>query len=186
MRRRSAALTAGLLAGALAACAVTDQDRAVEVDGGRVPFDLLESETVPESTTTTAPETESVALCFLRDGRFDVREARLEPPVTMRDALRALASPPDDARSALPTANLVRAVRLNRGIATVDLSEDFASLGSNQQRLAVAQSVCTLTFRPGVGQVAFTLDRRAIDIPRADGSLSSRPVSSDDYQEMFG
>jgi spore germination protein GerM len=70
---------------------------------------------------------------------------------------------------------------LNGGTAIVDLSRPFTALSGSDQLLALAQIVFTLTSRPGIGQVQFTLGGAAIDIPRANGSLTPSPVSRDDY-----
>ena len=72
-----------------------------------------------------------------------------------------------------------------RGVAQVDLAAEFAELGSDRQLLAIAQLVLTLTSRPGVGQVAFTLDTAPIDVPRADGTITSDPVTRADYASML-
>jgi spore germination protein GerM len=80
---------------------------------------------------------------------------------------------------------VVSDVSLEAGVATVDLRPTISALGSDEQLLAVAQVVCTLTGRPGVGPVAFTLDGSPVDIPRGDGSLTNEPVSRDDYAELL-
>ncbi len=72
-------------------------------------------------------------------------------------------------------------VELEGGIASVDVQDSIATLGGDDRRLAVAQIVYTLTARPGVGQVSFTLEGAPVDVPRADGSLVARPVSRDDH-----
>ena len=58
------------------------------------------------------------------------------------------------------------------------------ALSSDDQLLALAQLVFTLTARPGIGQVRFTLRGEAIQVPRADGSLVATPVSRDDYSAV--
>ena len=69
------------------------------------------------------------------------------------------------------------------GIATVELSADFTAASSTDQRAAVAQIVCTLTARPGIGQVQFQLNAKPADVPRGDGSTTSKPVSRDDLPD---
>jgi spore germination protein GerM len=62
----------------------------------------------------------------------------------------------------------------------------ITELGGDEQLLAVAQLVCTLTARPGVGPVSFTLEGAPVDVPTGDGSLTSGPVSRDDYADLLG
>ena len=67
----------------------------------------------------------------------------------------------------------------------MDLSADLSQIPAADQILALAQVVCTLTSLPGIGQVHFTRDGKAVDIPRADGSLTNRPVARADYDSLF-
>jgi spore germination protein GerM len=113
----------------------------------------------------------------------------ISAPADLRTALDALASPPADAgpllRTALTEPSLVREVRLLGGIARVDLLPEVAALPADEQLLAVAQIVCTLTGRPGVGQVSFSLQGARQAVPKGDGSLVSSPVSRDDYSGLM-
>ena len=84
-------------------------------------------------------------------------------------------------RSALLGQNVARVVSVVAGTATVDLRAAFSSLPSADQSLALAQLVFTLTGRPGVGQVRFTLEGQPTDVPLSNGSLVRRRVSRDDY-----
>jgi spore germination protein GerM len=112
----------------------------------------------------------------------------LAAPVDLRAPLDALASPPSDAgpllRTALTELSIVREVRLLGGIARVDLLSDVSALPTDEQLLAVAQIVCTLTGRPGVGQVSFTLEGARLAVPKGDGSLVTSPVARDDYATL--
>lgn len=73
---------------------------------------------------------------------------------------------------------------LSGGVATVDLDEAFALLDGRDQRITLAQLVFTLTGRPGVGRVSFTVEGDPVDIPRGDGTLTSGSVSRDAYREF--
>jgi spore germination protein GerM len=50
--------------------------------------------------------------------------------------------------------------------------------------IALAEIVFTATGRPGVGQVSFSLDGRPVEVPRADGSLTSEPLARTDFREL--
>ncbi len=76
--------------------------------------------------------------------------------------------------------------RLLGGIARVDLGPAVSALPGGEQLLAVAQIVCTLTGRPGVGQVSFTLEGASLAVPKGDGSLVTSPVARDDYASLVG
>ena len=73
-------------------------------------------------------------------------------------------------------------IRVRTGIASVELGARFRELPLSEQRLAVAQLVLTLTDRPGIGQVLFTVNEEAVEVPRLNGSIARGPVSRDDYQ----
>ena len=88
-------------------------------------------------------------------------------------------------RTAVGSPPVVGEVRLNAGVAHVDVLPSISTLGGDEQLLAVAQLVCTLTGLPGVGLVAFTLDGSPVAVPRGDGSLTNGPVSRDDYDDLL-
>ena len=67
----------------------------------------------------------------------------------------------------------------------MDLLPEVSALPADEQLLAVAQIVCTLTGRPGVGQVSFTLQGARLAVPKGDGSLVSSPVARDDYAGLM-
>ncbi len=179
-------LTLSLLAG----CAVDPEDRAWIADDDQVPFRLLDREAPPIVSTTEPPGGgEMVTLCFIREGRLVPIERELDEGVTTQAVVAALAAPPIGeevpARTALSDPLVVRDVAVVAGIARVDLAQSIAELGGQDQLLAVAQIVCALTARPGVGQVGFTLEGSPIEVPRGDGSLVPHPVSRDDYASLF-
>jgi spore germination protein GerM len=172
-----------------AGCTVPAQDSAQRVRDEAVPFALLDPLAPPIVPPASGPSSEPVALCFVRDGRLVIVTNQIGAPAGLRAALDALASPPEDAGPLLRTAftepSLVRDVRLLGGIARVDLSPEVAALPADEQLLAVAQIVCTLTGRPGVGQVSFTLQGARLAVPKGDGSLVSSPVARDDYAGLM-
>lgn len=70
-------------------------------------------------------------------------------------------------------------------IATVDLSSDFASVGGQQEILAVAQIVLTVTQSGDVSGVIFELDGVRTDVPTADGALTPIAVTAQDYESLI-
>ena len=55
---------------------------------------------------------------------------------------------------------------------------------SDDQALSVAQMVFTLTARPGIGRVSFTIDGEPVDVPDGSGALTSDPVAREDYDDL--
>ena len=107
----------------------------------------------------------------------------------LSDVLAALAAGPsrDEQRlgltSALPP-NQVASARRTRDTAEVDLRASFADVRSRDQMFAIGQLVFTITERPGIGRVVFTLAGDSIEIPRGDGSLTTDPLTRDDYEQI--
>ena len=172
----------------LAGCAVPAQEEAQIASDEAVPFGLLDPQAPPIVPPASGPSSEPVSLCFVRDGRLVIVDEELAAPVDLRAPLDALAAPPPDAgpllRTALTEPSIVRDVRLLGGIARVDLLPHVSALPADEQLLAVAQIVCTLTARPGVGQVSFTLEGARLSVPKGDGSLVNSPVARDDYAAL--
>jgi spore germination protein GerM len=171
------------------ACAVPEQDHAQVPPDDSVPFGLLDDDVPPLLPPVSGAENEATSLCFVDDDRLVSIDTALEPPVDLSAVVDALAEPPGDPSSgSLRTAvggPLVRDIGLVAGVARVDLLPAITALGGDEQLLAIAQLVCTLTAQPGVGPVSFTIGGSPIDVPTGDGSLNSGPVSRDDYADLI-
>jgi spore germination protein GerM len=110
--------------------------------------------------------------------------------LSVRRTLRALVDAPrggftTGTRSAILDAGLVSDRGASGGVARVDLAAEFSELSPNDQILALAQVVCTLTSLPGIGQVRFTQDGAPVEVLRGDNSLADEPVSRADYQRLL-
>ncbi len=150
-----------------------------------------------DQATSTTIVTEQVVLYFV-DGRTltDVsREiARGPSPSSPLRVVTALLDGPPPGEfgiglRSLLTDDLVNSVVASgTGFVTVDLAgEAFQRIDPADQRSAIGQLVLTLTERPGIGQVRFTLDGEPMRVPRRDG-LQSEPgesVSRLDYQSLL-
>jgi hypothetical protein len=173
---------------ALVGCGVASQDSAEKTDPREVPFGLLDRNRGAEVGDRSGDRD---AVVFLtKDGRL-VRTVRsLPPPVTLDALLESLKQGPsrtelsDGVRSAVPDDNTFESAELSGGTALVDLGKPFTAASTEEQVLALAQIVFTLTARPGVGQVQFTIDDAAIEIPVGDGSATTQPVSRDNYLRL--
>lgn len=194
MSRPGARLGCGFVAltAVLAACGVRTEHDARFVDHDEVPFDLLDvGTTQPPEVAAPTGATSNVELCFV-DGDLVAPAIRpASPDIDLPEVTRMLADGPNRLEegaglgSVLPDGAIVGPVESTGGVAEVDLAESFADAGGQQQLLAIAQLVCTLTARPGIGQVAFTLDGEPIAVPRGDASTTTDPVTRDDYRRVI-
>ncbi len=136
-----------------------------------------------------SPAGAEIEVCFVLEGRLVRLVAGVDQPAGPDEAVGALASPPAGApgqvRTALADPLAIRSIVVSAGVATVDLSAAVTALGGDDQLLAVAQIVCTLTALPGVGQVSFAVEGVPVEVPRGDGSLVAQPVSRDDYTSLL-
>ena len=168
----------------VASCGVPKDSTATKVAPKQVPFDLLNRNRGATASDTAG---DAASVFFAKSGRLVAVARRLAPAASPQVVLNMLRAGPTNGevetglRSALLGQNVARVVSVVAGTVTVDLRAAFSSLPSADQSLALAQLVFTLTGRPGVGQVRFTLDGQATDVPLSDGSLVRRRVSRDDY-----
>lgn len=215
MKRLSLLALGAALVLVLVGCGVGGDDRLRQINRDDLQG-LDETTTTSTSTTTTvAPTppvgptivatsttvaTESVQLYFLDGNQLQPVTIDLAAPATLSRVLTALLSGPPAGdlgiglRSLLPArtetapplVNVV--VPSSEGYATVDLNNTaFQRIDPTDQRAAIAQIVLTLTTRPGIGQVRFTLDGDPMRVPRREG-LQSEPgqlVSAQDYVSLL-
>jgi Sporulation and spore germination len=179
-------IVAAVLAITLGACGIPSQDSAKQVDDDRVPYRLLDRNSGGIADAEGLGSRDAI-IYLARGGRLIPTARSLAPPLTLPRLLLSLARGPTSPevaagiRTALPVEDAPKDVKVARGTATVDLPASFTNLSRPDQVLALAQIVYTVTGQPGIGQVQFTLDGTAADIPRADLSLTSTPVTRDDY-----
>jgi spore germination protein GerM len=86
--------------------------------------------------------------------------------------------------SALAGTDLRLAVQVRDGQATVELATSLEGTGRTDDILAFAQIVCTLDSREDVETVSFTRAGEPVEVPRADGALTSQPLTSGDYANL--
>ncbi|WP_433261165.1 GerMN domain-containing protein [Micromonospora vinacea] len=174
------------LAVLLSGCGVPTDDTPRTVPPPRGPLHSAE----PADTTAPAGSA-AETLCLVRDNRIVPVVRRVDSPPTIAEQLRHLLVGPSgterdsDLTSALPGAvNAARAtVTGTQAMVTVDEPADVG--GRSDEVLAFGQIVCTLTSREDVTTVAFLRDGKALGVPRADGSLSSRPLTRGDYAPLI-
>lgn len=185
IRRSWYLVAAGAVTLAVAsACGVSTQDRPVTVARDAVPFSLL------ESTTTTQPGAPGTTVTIYLVGSAGLvpvtRSVAGRPGPTT--AFGALEDGPTTAESAAGLVSKVVGdsavlVGVRDGLATVRLGSGLGA--SDAVALEpIAQIVLTLTDLPGIDHVAFVIDGEQVAVPRADGSLSSAPVTRAEYAAL--
>ena len=182
---------------ALSACGLRTQDSAVAID--KVPFDLAVTTTSSTTSSTVAPPasinapSETVSLYFVAANKLIPTLRDLAVETSLQQVLDELVKGLPQAsfvsllRSALPQ-GLRASVEVTRGLAVVDTDASLLAVSASiDQRLAIAQIVLTLTSRPGVGQVLFTVDGQPQAVPRGAGDLAkaNQPVAYEDYVSLL-
>lgn len=182
------ALVVAALVMVVTSCAITTEDEANELSADQVPFDLLDAERDEAELPT---DVGGVGEVYLVAGEQLLSVPRpIAPDADLATVISVLASgpTPNEAaiglRSALPRDRTILSVSQSRRTATVDLDPAFAEIRAAEQPIAIAQVVFTLTRRPEVERVAFTLEGDPLEVPRGDGSLTSDPLTQGDFPEL--
>lgn len=189
MSARAVGLIVVLVTLSAAACGVRTGDGVDIADADDVPFGLLEPDRAP---IAGSPEGSAVIDVFFLD-----RDQERLVPVTRRvrsagvqSIVAELEAGPSDAESslglhsALTDVEVISTVDVDGSTATVDLAGSFTELSGADQLTAIAQLVLSLTQRPGIDQVAITVDGDRVEVPRADGTLTSDALDRRDYESI--
>lgn len=184
MRRAAAALAFAVV---LTGCGLPSDNGPEIIDPSAVPGDLLATD-----GASPAPSEQGLAttVFFVRDGRLAGRPRRVISDNVAAAAVRALLlgpSPKETATgiaTAVPSNTRLISLDLTGSVASVDLSDEFGTVGGSQQVLAVAQIVYTLTASRSIGQVRFAIEGRPVEVPDGSGSLSTAPRTRADYPQQ--
>jgi germination protein M len=154
--------------------------------------------TAPSAVTTTKPTTSTtgatvtVSVYFI-SGEQIVAEHRVIPKTESvgKAALQALLKGPSSdetangVSSAIPSGTAYLGLDIAQGVATVDLSKEYASGGgSTSMAMRLAQVVYTLTQFPTVTGVTFRLDGQTVTVFGGEGIILDHPVGRADYEEL--
>lgn len=182
-RRRLAPL---VLVALLSGCGVPTDDAPRTVQPPPGPFPVPAP---ADSTAPAGPATET--LCFVRDNRIVPVLRRVDRPPTVEEHLRHLLAGPTtterdaDVASALPGAVSAASAAVAGSQARVTIDDAGDDTGRSDEVLAFGQIVCTLTSRADVTAVVFQRDGAPLGVPRADGSLSTGPLTRADYGPLI-
>jgi len=182
---------------ALSSCAIPSDGEFQPIPDSEVPYELSSARTtLPPNAATTVPgshtSTEPTDAYFISNSRVLKIVRLVAAPAGPDQALATLSAldTQDPALAGLRTAipkSFSATVTVERGVASVDSTRGLLdTLSPLDQRLAVAQIVLTLTSRPGIGQVLFSVDGVPTGVPRGRGDLAGplTPVTFDDYASL--
>jgi hypothetical protein len=166
----------------LAGCGIPADRHPVAVPGGVVRPAL--------GPTATTPTPETRATVFFVQAEQLVPVARSTTRPDLQAVLDVLFIGPTETelaaglRTAISNQTTVRSVRTYASTVVIDLTTTFVEVGGPEQILALGQIVLTATATPGVTDVRFQLEGQPVEVPRADGTLSSGPLSANDYESL--
>lgn len=153
-----------------------------------VPYHLL----APATTTTTTPGAQSEYVTVYLEGpqRLVAVSSALTPPVTVRSVLAALGTGPTSRqasaglKSPISTAAPLSETGVSGGVVTISVGTSFTKLAGQDQAIAVAQLVYTLTALPHVTSIEIRIHGKRAKVPTANGTLSSGPLDRADYAAL--
>jgi hypothetical protein len=191
LNRRPPALLALTLVATLAACGIPQDGEPTVTPGGMVMPPVAPSAAAPPGGPAGPAAAEANLAIFLVQADHLEKVVRNTPRDDLTRAFGVLLAGPTEAelgagiRTAISAQTELRSVRLDGDTAVIDLSAAFVEVGGQEQILAVAQVVLTATAVPGVGRVRFLLEGQPVEIPRADGTLSSESLGASDYERLL-
>jgi spore germination protein GerM len=177
-----------LAALAATACGVGTEGAPHTLDPKSVPFGLLAPAT---STTTTTRPAETQLVIYLFGSQSLVPVTRTTPaPVTAQAVLQALSSPPTPSESnagltsPISSATPLKFDSARAGTVAVDVPASFESLGGQDQIVAAAQLVFSLTAVSGTTGVVILVGGQPAQVPTSGGGLSQGPLIRADYAPL--
>ena len=150
------------------------------------------SATESTTTTTAGQDTITVNVYYSRDEM--ICAAARSIPETQQvgaAAMQALLQGPTSAEqewgmvTSIPEGTTFLGLNIEDGVATVDLSKEYASGGGTLSMLMrLAEVVFTLTQFPTVDGVDFKLDGKPIDVLGGEGLILDHPMGRADYEDL--
>lgn len=162
----------------------------IPVDATPETFDLPEVGAAIEDLPPTG-ELAAAPLYLVGDaGLVRVTRDLVEPvgaEAVLESLLTGVTEPEDRSglSSSIPLGTQLLGFAISDGVATVDLSADFATVGGQQEISAVAQIVLTVTQAGDIDGVVFELEGVRTDVPTPDGALATVAVTADDYETLI-
>jgi germination protein M len=144
------------------------------------------------TTATAGQGTMTVNVYFARDEKMAAAGRVITKTQGVgAAAVRALLAGPTAKEKAagmstsIPKGTTLLGLNIKNGIATVDLSKEYASGGGSLSMFTrLAQMVFTLTQFPSIKGVSFMLDGKPIDVLGGEGIIIDHPMTRADYEDM--
>jgi spore germination protein GerM len=177
-----------MLALTVGACGLPSDGHIERLEPSSVPFGLL----APAESGSPAPPPRgpSTNVYLVRNDRLATATRTVLGENVPAEAVRLLLDGPlpEEAvrglTTAVPSGTRLISLDLARGVATIDLSPEFGTLGGSEQVLAVAQLVYTLTASKYINAVRFAINGKAVEVPDGSGSLARAARSREDYRQL--
>lgn len=171
-------------------CGVPTDGSPRPIPDDRVPFELLDPAPIPTTTPSTPSGPASATVFMVAADRLSPVSRNVPVPASPDEVLQALFAGviPEEAaknlRSAIAPSTQASVAEEAGGRLRVELTPAFLSAATNEQILAVAQIVYTLTGLPGVDSVSFTVSGRPVEVPAGDGTLRSGALRRADFASV--
>ena len=153
-----------------------------------------EGETDSEGSEEEEPSGTVTYQVWLAEGEtlFVTYRSQERTPRVGTAALEALLRGPDEFEqgyglsSAIPEGTQLLGLRIEEGIAYVDLTSEFESGGGTlSMQMRLAQVVYTLTQFPSVEGVLFSLDGEQVDVIGGEGIVVDQPLHPRDFRDFL-
>lgn len=146
-----------------------------------VPLDV---KAPPQQTTAPPPDGDaSVTVYFVRNGRL-LAVTRPATDTSISTALALLLAGPNGAEATMGVQSALVPQQLTAttagGVVTIAATRDFTSISGDNQLLAAAQLVYTITDKAPTQRVRITVGGKVIDVP-TDQGLARDPVERNHY-----
>lgn len=146
----------------------------------------------PSTSPSATPNEASLAVYLLRGeyvatARRPIAGAAGSPQTAIEELLLGPTSEEKTAglHTQIPTGAQLRSLKIENGLATIDLSGAFAAgIDATEDRARVAQVVFTLTQFPTVDGVAIRLDGTPLVFRNGEGKEQTRPLTRRAFEEI--
>ena len=171
----------------VSACSVGTDSSPQFIARRSVPFGLLKPAT---STTVPRGPTQRITVYFEGSQQLVTVDRIVPAPATLRSALRVLGQGPTSAESAagvlspLSTAAPLTLYSRNGDTVVIDVGTSFSALSGQDQVVAAAQLVYTLTLFPGVRQLEIRVGGKRTLMPTATGRITSGALTRSAYGSL--
>ncbi len=176
----------------LAACGVGAQGAPEALDPKAVPYGLLEPASSPSTSDPRALTARVTVYMEADNGRLVAVHRDVAWPATISAILSQLAAGPTAGESvhglASPASSVghFRVGPVHGGVVSIELPISFESLGGQDQQVAAAQIVFTVTTFTGIKGVRFLVAGQVAHVPTGDGSLTRGPSTRGGYSALEG